>query len=118
MYRIMSIEDDPMMQSILKHIMLSAGHDCFFIATGAGAVQLAAAEKPDLILLDYGLPDMPGPQICVALKSDPATKHIPVIILTGEARAVENRVIGLDSGADDYLFKPISPRLLLARITA
>ncbi|PIU19662.1 MAG: DNA-binding response regulator, partial [Elusimicrobia bacterium CG08_land_8_20_14_0_20_59_10] len=57
-------------------------------------------------------------EVCRNLKADPNTSHIPVLMLTGEAREVVTRVEGLDSGAEDYMFKPISPRVLLARISS
>ena len=76
---------------------------------GAGALAIAIAEKPDLIILDINLPDMNGMDVCRALKAEAKTRHIPVVMLTGEAREVVNRVEGLDIGAEDYLFKPISP---------
>lgn len=118
MYRIMSVEDDPMMQTLLKHTMASAGYDFFLSPDGGGAVKLASDERPDLIILDVNLPDISGHEVCASLKRDPVTAHIPVVMLTGDAKSVEQRVGGLEAGADDYLFKPISPRLLLSRIGA
>ncbi len=118
MYRILSIEDDPIMQKLLRDTLAAGGYEFRLSKDGAGALPAAAAEKPDLILLDVNLPDMTGIEVCRALKADPRTGHIPVLMLTGEARAVETRVEGLDAGADDYMFKPVSPRVLLARIAA
>ncbi|HBA60651.1 MAG TPA: hypothetical protein DCZ92_07500 [Elusimicrobia bacterium] len=118
MYRILSVEDDPIMQKLLKDTLLLGGYEFRLSPDGRGALPLALAEKPDLILLDVNLPDMTGIEVCRKLKADPGTSHIPVLMLTGEAREVVTRVEGLDSGAEDYMFKPISPRVLLARISS
>lgn len=118
MYRILSVEDDPIMQKLLKDTLVLGGYEFRLSPDGRGALPLAIAEKPDLILLDVNLPDMTGIDVCRELKADPNTSHIPVLMLTGEAREVVTRVEGLDSGAEDYMFKPISPRVLLARISS
>ena len=118
MYRILSVEDDPIMQKLLKDTLVLGGYEFRLSPDGRGALPLAIAEKPDLILLDVNLPDIGGIEVCRNLKADPNTSHIPVLMLTGEAREVVTRVEGLDSGAEDYMFKPISPRVLLARISS
>ena len=118
MYRILSVEDDPMMQKLLQTALVAAGFECRLSTDGRGALAAALSEKPDLILLDVNLPDMTGIEICRALKAEPKTRHIPVLMLTGEAREVVTRVEGLDVGAEDYMFKPISPRVLIARISS
>lgn len=116
MHRLLAIDDDPMMQQILTATLQAEGFELLLSSDGRSGLAAAAAQKPDLVVLDVNLPDMTGMEVCRALKSGPATKHIPVIMLTGEAREVGNRVEGLDLGAEDYLFKPISPRLLVSRI--
>lgn len=118
MYRILSVEDDPIMQKVLQTALVAAGYEFRLSPDGRNAMPMALAEKPDLILLDVNLPDMSGIEICRALKAEPKTRHIPVIMLTGEAREIVTRVEGLDGGAEDYLFKPISPRVLIARISS
>ena len=118
MYRILSVEDDPIMQKVLKATLVSSGYEFFCSPDGRGTLPLALSEKPDLILLDINLPDITGIEVCRALKAEPKTRHIPVVMLTGEAREVAARVKGLDVGAEDYMLKPISPRVLLARIGA
>jgi DNA-binding response OmpR family regulator len=115
MYRIMAVEDDPMMQMLLRDVIRGNGHEFVLCKTGAEALK-SVGERPDLVLLDIHLPDMNGKDVCRALKTDPATRHIPVIMLTGEARSLEERVSGFDVGADDYLLKPVSPKALNARI--
>ncbi|OGS12466.1 MAG: hypothetical protein A2234_05635 [Elusimicrobia bacterium RIFOXYA2_FULL_58_8] len=118
MYRILSVEDDQMMQSLLRHTLEAYGYEVLFSSCGGQAIPMAISEKPDLILLDVNLPDTNGIDVCRALKADPKTRHIPVVMLTGGAMEVMTRVAGLDSGAEDYLLKPVSPRVLVARIGA
>ncbi|MEI7529053.1 MAG: response regulator [Elusimicrobiota bacterium] len=118
MYRILSVEDDPMMQKLLQTALVAAGYEFRLSEDGRSALAAALSEKPDLILLDVNLPDMTGIEICRALKAEPKTRHIPVLMLTGEAREIVTRVEGLDVGAEDYMFKPISPRVLIARISS
>lgn len=116
MYRILAVEDDAIMANMLQHVMRAESFEFFTCAQGGAALDLAVKEKPDVILLDIHLPDMDGHEVCRRLKADPRVRHIPVLMLTGEARAVESRVKGLDLGAEDYLFKPISPKVLVSRI--
>mgnify|MGYP001611431637 FL=1 len=116
MYRILAVDDDPVMQQLLRIALQAEGYEFLLSQNGAGALAIAIAEKPDLIILDINLPDMNGMDVCRALKAEAKTRHIPVVMLTGEAREVVNRVEGLDIGAEDYLFKPISPRMLVSRI--
>jgi DNA-binding response OmpR family regulator len=118
MYRIVIVEDDPLMQKMLAQALRAEGFECALCPDGAAALSRIPKERPDLVVLDVNLPDMTGHEICRALKSDARTKGIPVIMLTGEARSVDERVNGLDLGAEDYLFKPISPKVLIARIRA
>lgn len=115
-YRVMAVEDDSMVQNMLRHVLRSEGYEFIACSEGGAALDLAARDKPDVIILDIHLPDTDGYAVCAQLKADPRTRPIPVLMLTGEARAIENRVKGLDLGADDYLFKPISPKVLISRI--
>jgi len=118
MYRILAIEDDGIMQSILRDTLKPEGFEFLLGATGQEGLDLARKERPDIILLDINLPDMSGMEVCRSLKSDAATRHIPVMMLTGQAWEVSNRVQGLELGAEDYMLKPISPRVLITRIRA
>jgi DNA-binding response OmpR family regulator len=116
MYRIAAVEDDELMQKTLESIVSLEGFEFVLYPDGGTALAHAAGDRPDLILLDMHLPDMSGHEICRRLKADARTSHVPVVMLTGEARELENRVKGLDAGAEDYLFKPVSPKVLMARI--
>ncbi|MGH7187141.1 MAG: hybrid sensor histidine kinase/response regulator, partial [Pseudomonadota bacterium] len=86
--------------------------------TGGEALQLAAARRPQLILLDVEMPDLSGYEVCKKLKSDPATMAIPVLLLSGAYTEGEDRVRGLDGGADAYLCKPVESAELIATIRA
>lgn len=110
------VDDDSMMQEVLQRLLAEAGHQTVVHPDGASALAGLAREKPDAVLLDVNLPDIGGHEVCRRLKQDPELQHVPVVIMTGEAREVEQRVRGLDLGADDYLFKPVSPKLLLSRL--
>ncbi len=116
MDRILIIEDDSMMQSVLRDALEGAGFEVVVSGDGAAGIAQASAARPDLVLLDVNLPDRTGHDVCRALKSEAATKGVPVVMMTGEAREVVQRVAGLDAGADDYLFKPLSPKVLIARV--
>jgi CheY-like chemotaxis protein len=99
------VEDDPDTTSLLG--MYFSGHDFEVLSAGRGADGIAAARKrlPDLVLLDIGLPDMSGYEVCAALRNSPRTSHIPIIILS-EKVTLQDRVAGLESGAQDYVTKP------------
>ncbi len=116
MYRILAVEDDSTMVGMLGHLMRSEGFEFLARGDGKSGLEAAAKELPDLIILDVNLPDQLGHEVCRALKSNPKTSAIPVVMLTGESRALESRVQGLNLGAEDYLLKPVSPKVLLARI--
>ena len=84
---------------------------------GASGLELAKKERPSLIILDLMLPEMDGKDVCRALKADPNTQSIPILMLTAKAEEVD-RVIGFELGADDYVTKPFSPRELVLRVKA
>ncbi|HVA65544.1 MAG TPA: response regulator [Elusimicrobiota bacterium] len=116
MYRIMVVEDDEILRQTFRDVLKADGFEVFLCPDGASGLREVKTCRPDLILLDVNLPDMSGFDVCRGLKADPISKSVPVIILTGHARDVTERVRGLDVGAEDYLFKPVSPRVLIARI--
>lgn len=118
MYRILLVEDDSMVQQVLKEMLRPEGHEVLASSTGGQGLVQAVKEKPDLIILDINLPDLNGVDVCRKLKADPRTRHIPVLMLSGEAREVAQKVSGLESGAEDYLFKPINVKVLVARVSA
>src|SRR5207247_4740112 len=86
-------------------------------AEGASGLQNARDNRPDFIILDLMLPKMAGLEVCKILKSDTATSHIPILMLTAKAEEID-RIVGLEFGADDYVIKPFSPREIVLRIRA
>jgi len=86
-------------------------------ATGDRGLEMARANRPDLIILDLMLPGMTGQEICRALKKDPETEPLLIVMLTAKGQS-EDRVKGLELGADDYMAKPFSPRELVLRVQA
>src|SRR5690606_5110897 len=114
---ILVVEDERPIFDMLAFSLGRAGYDVHPAANGREAREAIANGRPDLVLMDWMLPDVSGLELTRQLKRDPDTRDIPVIMLT--ARAEESdRVAGLDGGADDYVVKPFSPRELLARIRA
>ena len=113
--RILVVEDDPEMRNYLK-MALSEEFDPIVAEDGATALRLAEEQQPDLVLSDVIMPGMNGYDLCRRLKSTLATSHIPIILLT----AMDDRehiILGLESGADDYVVKPFDPLVLSARIS-
>jgi DNA-binding response OmpR family regulator len=84
---------------------------------GASGLDKARNERPAFIILDLMLPKMPGLEVCKVLKTDPATRHIPIMMLTAKAEEID-RIVGLEFGADDYVTKPFSPREVVLRVKA
>ncbi len=116
MYKVLVVEDDHMVRQILVKLLTAEGFDCQSCHNAADGLKACERLKPDLLLLDMHLPDGNGLDICRTIKADERLRHIAVVILTGEGRSIENRVAGLDSGADDYILKPFETPELLARI--
>jgi DNA-binding response OmpR family regulator len=115
MSRILIIEDEAPMRVALRDILEAEGHRVLAAADGADGLQCALDEKPDLILLDVMMPRLDGFALCAELRR--LERPVPVLMLTAKGR-IEDRVHGLDTGADDYLVKPFSTEELLARVRA
>lgn len=114
---ILVVEDEPAQQQVLTYNLRAQGYDAISAHDGTEAMLLVAEEEPDLIVLDWMLPEISGIEICRRLKSDRATRAIPVIMLS--ARSEEGDMVrGLETGADDYVVKPYSVAELMARIGA
>ena len=112
---ILVVEDDVELRFILSAHLRAAGFQLIEAVEGETAVRLALERMPDLILMDVGLPGMDGVTATRALKADPRTAEIPIIMLTARSRS-EDVVAGLDAGAQEYLFKPFDVAELLARV--
>ena len=108
-------EDQPHIRALIEYKLKNSGYDVVTVADGSAALQKVRETLPDLVLLDVMMPLMTGFEVLVALKQDPATKHIPVLMVTAQSRE-EEIVKGLDLGADDYIAKPFSPNELAARV--
>ncbi len=117
MARILVIEDEPDIQQILDYNLREKGHKVFIAGSGEEGLRLAREKRPDLVLLDLMLPDIPGTEVCKTLKSDPATRNVQVVMLTAKGEEID-RVVGFELGADDYVVKPFSVRELLLRVAA
>ncbi len=114
---ILVVEDEPAIQELISVNLARNGHQVRRAASADEAYRAVAETLPDVILLDWMLPDAPGPSIARRLRSEARTREVPIIMLTARA-SDDDKVAGLASGADDYITKPFSPRELEARIQA
>ena len=114
---ILIIEDESDVADLLTLNLRKAGFRISTAADGASGLQKARDDRPDFIVLDLMLPKMLGLEVCRILKSDTATRHIPILMLTAKAEEID-RIVGLEFGADDYVTKPFSPREVVLRIRA
>ena len=114
---ILVVEDEPAIQELIAVNLEHAGHRVQRAGTAAEADALIREIKPDLILLDWMLPDVAGTVLARKLRADVRSKDIPIIMLTARAQE-QDKIEGLDAGADDYITKPFSPKELMARIKA
>lgn len=115
--RILIIEDEPNIIELVSYNLEKEGWLVSKAQTGEEGLEKIEAEHPDIILLDLMLPGIDGMEICRRTRQNKLTRDIPIIILTAKAEEAD-RVLGLESGADDYVTKPFSPRELVARIRA
>ena len=114
---ILVVEDEPAIQELIAVNLARNGHQVRRAGSADEAYRAVADTLPDVILLDWMLPDTPGPAITRKLRSEARTREVPIIMLTARA-GDDDKVAGLESGADDYITKPFSPRELEARIQA
>jgi two-component system phosphate regulon response regulator PhoB len=117
MARILVIEDEQDLRQVIEYNLRQAGHEVIATGRGEEGLRLARAEIPDLVLLDLMLPDLPGMDLCRALKDSAKTRDIRVVMVTARGEEID-RVVGFELGADDYIVKPFSVRELLLRIKA
>ena len=113
--RILVVDDEEDILELVEYNLAKEGYDVACADTGEQALALARAELPDLILLDLMLPGVDGLDVCRLLKNDDKTAHVPIIMLTAKSEEADV-VTGLEMGADDYITKPFSPRVLAARV--
>lgn len=113
--KILIVDDEPFNVDVLEQELADHGYQSISASNGQEALELVAAEAPDLILLDVMMPVMDGFTVCRILKGNDATSLIPIVIMTA-LDAVDDRIKGIEAGADDFLTKPVNDRELLARI--
>ena len=114
MQRILVVEDDMQIARTLRDYLEVAGFEVSTVGDGSAAVASARGDKPDLIVLDLGLPGMDGLDVARELRR---TSTVPIVMLTARSEEAD-RIVGLELGADDYLVKPFSPKELVARVRA
>lgn len=113
--KILVAEDNVDSRELVHDIISGLGYRTILVPNGQVALEVVRTDPPDLIILDINMPVMDGFEVCAAVKSDPATAEIPVIMLTAQTD-IDSRVLGLGLGADDYVPKPFHPRELIARL--
>ncbi len=112
--KVLLVDDDPDIMDLLE-ATLEGEFELQKAYTGAEALEKLKTQTPDLLVLDYMLPDMQGPDICRQVRRDPLLLNTPILMLTGKGE-VEDKVAGLEAGTDDYMLKPFLPQELIARI--
>ncbi|MBB4210550.1 two-component system phosphate regulon response regulator PhoB [Rhodothalassium salexigens DSM 2132] len=115
--KILFVEDEASLTELVRYNLERENFDVTCAADGEEGLMMATEVPPDLILLDWMLPNLSGIEICRRLRRNTATASVPIIMLTARTEEAD-RVRGLDTGADDYITKPFSPRELIARINA
>jgi two-component system alkaline phosphatase synthesis response regulator PhoP len=115
--RVLVVDDERDIRELLQYNLSKEGFAVTTVATGEDALAAARHRRPDLVLLDLMLPGLDGLEVCRALKKDPRMHDIPVVMLTAKGEEADI-VAGLELGADDYVTKPFSPRVVLARVRA
>jgi two-component system phosphate regulon response regulator PhoB len=115
--RILVVDDEKEIRELVSYNLTKHGYRVLAVASGEDALREARERPPDLVVLDLMLPGVDGLEVCKRLKNDRRTSHVPVVMLTAKGDEPDV-VVGLELGADDYLPKPFSPRVLLARVKA
>ncbi len=113
--KILVVDDEEDILELVKYNLTKDGYQVKCVPSGEEALKRAQDDLPDLILLDLMLPGLDGLDVCRRLKNNPATVHIPIVMLTAKGEDADI-VTGLELGAEDYITKPFSPRVLLARV--
>lgn len=117
MAKLLIVEDEADIRELISFNLEMSGFEILKARDGEEGLAMTRSESPDLIILDLMLPGIDGLKVCSHLKKDPETRNIPIIMLT--ARSEDDDIVnGLDMGADDYVTKPFSPRILIARVKA
>jgi len=115
--KLLLVEDDAALAELLSWNFKKEEYDVLQTADGEEALLLVKEHRPDVILLDWMIENLSGIEVCRQLRREPETSNIPIIMLTARGEE-EDKIRGLDTGADDYVTKPFSPRELIARVKA
>jgi two-component system phosphate regulon response regulator PhoB len=114
---ILVVDDERDLVELVAYNLERAGYEPVKAHTGRQALELAAQRKPDLVLLDIMLPEQSGTEVASRLRTNPATSDVPIVMVTAKTEELD-QIVGLTVGADDYVTKPFSMKVLLARIAA
>jgi two-component system phosphate regulon response regulator PhoB len=115
--RILVVDDEADVRELVRYNLTREGYRVTCVSTGEAALDRAAKDLPDLVILDWLSPSVVGLEVCRRLKTEAKTRHIPVLMLTAKTEEADV-VSGLELGADDHMTKPFRPRVLLARVKA
>ena len=115
MKRILAVDDEPHILKLVAFSLKSGGYEVLEATNGLSAIEIAEVEQPDLVLLDVMMPALDGYEACSRLKENPATRDIPVVMLTAKTQAAEQKA-GLERGAMGYICKPFTPKDLVAQV--
>ena len=113
--RVLVVDDEEDIRDVLKITLEAEKYEVIEAENGEEALKIIAQKTPDLVLLDYKMPKMDGRTLCNLIKKDLLLAHLPIIMVTGKGE-INDRIEGIDAGADDYVVKPFEPKELLARI--
>ena len=115
--KILIADDEPNQLELMAFNLKSSGFICIKARNGEEALELIEENSPDLVILDWMMPNMSGIDLCRSLRSRAETKQLPIIILSARSED-SDKSLGLDTGADDYISKPFSPKELISRVNA
>ena len=115
--RVLVADDTDSIRALFQRLLTGDGHEVIEAVDGLEALDAVARHRPDVILLDVGMPGMDGIEVCRRLKNDPATRLTPVVLVTGLSD-LSDRIKGIEAGADDFLSKPVHPHELRARVAS
>ncbi len=113
--KIMLVDDEPDIRDVLKITLECEGYEVCEAVDGVDGLEKVNKVSPDLVILDYKMPKMDGHEVCEILKKDILLRHMPIIMLTGKGD-IQDKVKGINAGADDYMVKPFEPEELVARV--
>ncbi len=113
--RVLVADDTASIQSLFRRLLVADGHEVIAVADGAAALEAVQEHHPDVVILDVGMPKLDGFEVCRRLKSDPATRLTPAVLVTGLSELAD-RIQGIEAGADEFLSKPVHPNELRARV--